>query len=192
MAPSPVADHRNTPRFERALASHPRRRIILAAEHITGRRARSRTGGVFAKQDRVRDREGSMADDVEETDAATFESLGISEPILRTLIEIGYGPPTPTQEKPIPPMLAGRDLIGQAQTGTGKTAAFAIPILEKIDLKRATVQALILAPTRELALPVAEAIHAYSKHLGTVRVLPVYGGQPIGKQVDRLRAGVHV
>src|SRR4051812_2269058 len=192
MAPSPVADHRNTPRFERALASHPRRRIILAAEHITGRRARSRTGGLFAKQDRVRDREGSMADDVEETDAATFESLGISEPILRTLIEIGYEAPTPIQEKTIPPMLAGRDLIGQAQTGTGKTAAFAIPILEKLDPAVPEVQALVLAPTRELAIQVAEAIHTYSKYRGRVGVLPVYGGQPIQLQLKRLDRGVHV
>ncbi|HEY4593764.1 MAG TPA: DEAD/DEAH box helicase, partial [Thermoanaerobaculia bacterium] len=133
-----------------------------------------------------------MADDVEETDAATFESLGISEPILRTLIEIGYEAPTPIQEKTIPPMLAGRDLIGQAQTGTGKTAAFAIPILEKIDLATAEVQALVLAPTRELAIQVAEAIHTYSKYRGRVSVLPVYGGQPIQLQLKRLDRGVHV
>src|SRR5436305_8690236 len=133
-----------------------------------------------------------MADDVEEAGAATFESLGISEPILRTLIEIGYEAPTPIQEKTIPPMLAGRDLIGQAQTGTGKTAAFAIPILEKIDLSKPEVQALVLAPTRELAIQVAEAVHAYSKHLGRVGVLPVYGGQPIQLQLKRLDRGVHV
>src|SRR3954453_7535374 len=107
-----------------------------------------------------------MADDVEETDAATFESLGISEPILRTLIEIGYEAPTPIQEKTIPPMLAGRAPIGQAQTGTGKTAAFAIPILEKLDPAVPEVQALVLAPTRELAIQVAEAIHPYSKYRG--------------------------
>ncbi|HEY4590189.1 MAG TPA: DEAD/DEAH box helicase [Thermoanaerobaculia bacterium] len=133
-----------------------------------------------------------MADDVEETDAATFESLGISEPILRTLIEIGYEAPTPIQEKTIPPMLAGRDLIGQAQTGTGKTAAFAIPILEKIDPATPEVQALVLAPTRELAIQVAEAIHTYSKYRGRVGVLPVYGGQPIQLQLKRLDRGVHV
>jgi ATP-dependent RNA helicase DeaD len=89
-------------------------------------------------------------------------------------------------------MLAGRDLIGQAQTGTGKTAAFAIPILEKIDLSKPEVQALVLAPTRELAIQVAEAVHAYSKHLGRVGVLPVYGGQPIQLQLKRLDRGVHV
>ncbi|MFL6232061.1 MAG: DEAD/DEAH box helicase [Thermoanaerobaculia bacterium] len=133
-----------------------------------------------------------MADDEEEAGAATFESLGISEPILRTLTEIGYEAPTPIQEKTIPPMLAGRDLIGQAQTGTGKTAAFAIPILEKLDPATPEVQALVLAPTRELAIQVAEAIHTYSKYRGRVSVLPVYGGQPIQLQLKRLDRGVHV
>lgn len=133
-----------------------------------------------------------MAEDEEEGSAATFESLGISEPILRTLTEIGYEAPTPIQEKTIPPMLAGRDLIGQAQTGTGKTAAFAIPILEKIDPAVPEVQALVLAPTRELAIQVAEAIHTYSKYRGRVGVLPVYGGQPIQLQLKRLDRGVHV
>ena len=130
--------------------------------------------------------------DDEEGDAVTFESLGLSAPILKAIAEIGYETPTPIQEKTIPPMLAGRDLIGQAQTGTGKTAAFAIPILEKIDLAIPEVQALVLAPTRELAIQVAEAIHSYSKFLGRVGVLPVYGGQPIQLQLKRLDRGVHV
>jgi ATP-dependent RNA helicase DeaD len=133
-----------------------------------------------------------MPEDDEERDAVTFESLGLSAPILKAIAEIGYETPTPIQEKTIPPMLAGRDLIGQAQTGTGKTAAFAIPILEKIDLALPEVQALVLAPTRELAIQVAEAIHSYSKFLGRVGVLPVYGGQPIQLQLKRLDRGVHV
>jgi ATP-dependent RNA helicase DeaD len=133
-----------------------------------------------------------MPEDSEEEDAVTFESLGLSAPILKAIAEIGYETPTPIQEKTIPPMLAGRDLIGQAQTGTGKTAAFAIPILEKIDLALPEVQALVLAPTRELAIQVAEAIHSYSKFLGRVGVLPVYGGQPIQLQLKRLDRGVHV
>ena len=132
-----------------------------------------------------------MADEVE-VEAATFESLGVSAPILKALTEIGYEAPTPIQEKTIPPMLAGRDLIGQAQTGTGKTAAFAIPILEKLDPAVPEVQALVLAPTRELAIQVAEAIHTYSKYRGRVGVLPVYGGQPIQLQLKRLDRGVHV
>src|SRR3954454_8742148 len=128
----------------------------------------------------------------EDEGGATFASLGLSEPLLKAITEIGYEAPTPIQEKTIPPMLAGRDLIGQAQTGTGKTAAFAIPILEKLDLTIPEVQALVLAPTRELAIQVAEANHTYSKYRGRVGVLPVYGGQPIQLQLKRLDRGVHV
>jgi ATP-dependent RNA helicase DeaD len=122
----------------------------------------------------------------------TFAELGLTEPLLRGLTDLGYEAPTPIQEKTIPVLLAGRDLIGQAQTGTGKTAAFALPILQGLDLARAETQALVLAPTRELAIQVAEAFHAYAKHLGRVVVLPVYGGQPIDRQQQRLVRGVHV
>jgi len=122
----------------------------------------------------------------------TFADLGLSDPILRAVAEAGYEAPTPIQARTIPPLLAGRDLIGQAQTGTGKTAAFAIPMLEKLDLTRSEVQGLVLTPTRELALQVAEAIHTYSKYVGRVSVLPVYGGQPIQLQLKRLERGVHV
>ena len=130
--------------------------------------------------------------DEEREDAGSFASLGLSEPILKVLAEVGYEAPTPIQKKTIPAMLAGRDLIGQAQTGTGKTAAFALPILEKLDPSVPEVQALVLAPTRELAIQVAEAIHTYSKYVGRVGVLPVYGGQPIQLQLKRLGRGVHV
>jgi ATP-dependent RNA helicase DeaD len=122
----------------------------------------------------------------------SFAQLGLTEPILKAIDEVGYEQPTPIQSRTIPALLAGRDLIGQAQTGTGKTAAFALPILQKLELKKELVQALVLAPTRELALQVSEAIHSYSKYLGQVRVLPIYGGQPINKQMDRLKAGIHV
>jgi len=125
-------------------------------------------------------------------DAKSFADLGLAEPLLKALSDVGYEAPTPIQEKTIPPMLAGRDLIGQAQTGTGKTAAFALPILQQLDPAQPDVQALVLAPTRELAIQVAEAIHTYSKHLGRVGVLPVYGGQPIQIQLQRLGRGVHV
>ncbi len=127
-----------------------------------------------------------------DTPSPTFESLGLSEPLLRAISEVGYEAPTPIQEKTIPPLLAGRDLIGQAQTGTGKTAAFALPMLERLEIGRTEVQVLVLAPTRELALQVAEAIHTYSKHLGRVHVLPVYGGQGIVAQFKRLSQGVHI
>jgi ATP-dependent RNA helicase DeaD len=121
-----------------------------------------------------------------------FSQLGLSTPILAAIKDLGYEAPTPIQAKTIPPLLAGRDLIGQAQTGTGKTAAFAMPILQGLDLGRAEVQALVLTPTRELCVQVAEAIHTYSRHMGPVRVLPVYGGQSLQPQLRHLRAGAHV
>src|SRR5215212_4099617 len=114
-----------------------------------------------------------------ETALESFEQFHLSKPLMRAIDEVGYEAPTPIQVKTIPLLLAGRNVIGQAQTGTGKTAAFALPILQKIDLGRNAVQALVLTPTRELSIQVAEAFHSYSKHLGRVHVLPVYGGQPI-------------
>ncbi|MBI5445130.1 MAG: DEAD/DEAH box helicase [Deltaproteobacteria bacterium] len=121
----------------------------------------------------------------------TFQELGVSEPLLRALGDLGYEAPTPIQARTIPPLLGGRDLLGQAQTGTGKTAAFALPLLQGLALERREVQALVLTPTRELSLQVAEALHAYARHLGRVDVLPVYGGQPISLQLKRLQRGVH-
>ncbi len=122
----------------------------------------------------------------------SFEPLGLSEPITHVLRELGYEAPTPIQRQTIPLLLAGRDVVGQAQTGTGKTAAFALPILQQLDLGLNSVQALVLTPTRELALQVAEAFHAYARYLGRVRVLPVYGGQAIQIQLTRLRTGVQI
>lgn len=136
-----------------------------------------------------------IADEVTLPDAAPdgeFESLGLSEPIIRALSELGYEAPTPIQRQTIPLLLAGRDVVGQAQTGTGKTAAFALPILQELDLNVNAVQALVLTPTRELALQVAEAFHAYARYLGRVRVLPVYGGQAIQVQLTRLRTGMQI
>ncbi len=123
---------------------------------------------------------------------STFAELGLRTELTETLNALGYEAPTPIQERTIPRMLAGGDLIGQAQTGTGKTAAFALPILEKIDPKKRETQALVLTPTRELAMQVADAIHSYSSKLGTISVLPVYGGAPIVPQLKRLERGVHV
>jgi ATP-dependent RNA helicase DeaD len=122
----------------------------------------------------------------------TFAELGLTPALLAAVTDVGYEAPTPIQARTIPALLAGRDVIGQAQTGTGKTAAFALPILQRLDLARAEVQALVLTPTRELAIQVAEAIHTYGKALGALRVLPVYGGQGMHQQVKHLRAGVHV
>ncbi len=121
----------------------------------------------------------------------TFQDLNLSEPILRAVTELGYEEPTPIQAQSIGLMLAGEDMIAQAQTGTGKTAAFALPIIEQLDTQAEGVQALILTPTRELAVQVADAIAAYGKH-NRIRALPVYGGQPIDRQLRALRRGVHI
>ena len=128
----------------------------------------------------------------DESPTLSFPALGLNEPLARALSELGYETPTPIQAQSIPALLAGRDLIGQAQTGTGKTAAFALPLLQRLDPALSATQALILTPTRELAIQVAEAIHAYAKHLARVRVLPVYGGDSIQKQMARLRGGIQV
>ena len=128
----------------------------------------------------------------QQLDGDSFAQLGLSEGVVKALDELGYETPTPIQKQTIPPLLAGRDVIGQAQTGTGKTAAFALPILHKLNLASKNVQALVLTPTRELAIQVAEAVHSYSKRLGTVRALPIYGGDSIQKQMARLRGGTHI
>jgi ATP-dependent RNA helicase DeaD len=128
----------------------------------------------------------------EPTTPTTFDQLGLAEPLLRAVTDVGYEVPTPIQARTIPALLQGRDLIGQAQTGTGKTAAFALPLLQAVDPALDRVQALVLAPTRELALQVAEAVHTYSRHLRRIGVLPVYGGQPIHTQLKRLQRGTHV
>ena len=121
-----------------------------------------------------------------------FAALGLRPEIVDVLASLGYEAPTPIQARTIPALLAGRDLIGQAQTGTGKTAAFALPILQQLDLKSKATQALVLAPTRELAVQVSEAMHSYAKKLDGVTVLPVYGGAPIFGQMKHLQRGAHV
>jgi ATP-dependent RNA helicase DeaD len=124
----------------------------------------------------------------------SFAALGLDGRLVAALTALGYEEPTPIQQQTIPPLIAGRDLLGQAATGTGKTAAFALPILQRIVNEGrgdGSPVAVILVPTRELAMQVAEAVHRYGKALG-VRVLPVYGGQPIGRQLHAMRGGVDV
>ena len=121
-----------------------------------------------------------------------FRDLALSEPLLKVLAEVGYESPSPIQAATIPHLLSGRDVLGQAQTGTGKTAASALPILSQIDLTQTKPQALVLAPTRELGIQVAEAFQRYAAHMPGFHVLPVYGGQPYGPQLQALRRGVHV
>jgi len=127
-----------------------------------------------------------------DTPIPSFSDLDISAPVLKALKEVGYETPSPIQAATIPLLLEGRDVLGQAQTGTGKTAAFALPILSRIDIKQATPQALVLAPTRELAIQVAEAFQSYASHIKGFHVLPIYGGQSYGPQLSSLRRGVHV
>src|SRR5680860_1234256 len=115
--------------------------------------------------------------DTDSDQPLTFADLGIDKRVLRALNDVGYESPSPIQAATIPALLEGRHVVGLAQTGTGKTAAFAVPILSQIDLKQKTPQALVLAPTRELALQVSEAFERYAAHLPGVHVLPVYGGQ---------------
>ncbi len=122
----------------------------------------------------------------------TFRDLALSEPVLQALTDVGYESPSPIQAATIPVLLSGKDMLGQAQTGTGKTAAFALPALTRIELGEREPQVLVLVPTRELALQVAEAFQRYAAHLAGFHVLPIYGGQSYQPQLNALRRGVHV
>ncbi len=132
-----------------------------------------------------------MSDD-ELQQTITFDELGLSDRVMKVLRDVGYESPSPIQAQTIPLLLEGKHVVGLAQTGTGKTAAFALPILSRIDTSAKTPQALVLAPTRELALQVAEAFERYATHVKGLHVLPVYGGQGYGVQLSALRRGVHV
>jgi ATP-dependent RNA helicase DeaD len=122
----------------------------------------------------------------------SFDDLGLDPRVLKALRDVGYETPSPIQAEAIPPLLEGHHVVGLAQTGTGKTAAFALPILSRLDLSAKTPQVLVLAPTRELALQVSEAFEKYAAHVKGLHVLPVYGGQGYGVQLSALRRGVHV
>ncbi|TXI50043.1 MAG: DEAD/DEAH box helicase [Lysobacter sp.] len=127
-----------------------------------------------------------------EQDPLRFADLGLAEPVMAAVAEVGYETPSPIQAATIPALLAGRDVLGQAQTGTGKTAAFALPLLSRLDLRAGKPQVLVLAPTRELAIQVAEAFQRYAHKLPGFHVLPVYGGQSYYPQLQALKRGVHV
>ncbi|MDC1143460.1 DEAD/DEAH box helicase [Porticoccaceae bacterium] len=124
--------------------------------------------------------------------SADFESLGLSAPVLKAVKQLGYEQPSPVQAQSIPILLKGNNLLGTAQTGTGKTAAFALPFLSKIDEKQRSPQILVLTPTRELAIQVAEAFQSYAKYMKGFNVLPIYGGADIGGQLRSLKRGVQV
>ena len=137
------------------------------------------------------DTQKHTSDTVVSDENVKFSDLGLPVPILKALEETGYETPSAIQQAAIPPLLEGRDLIGQAQTGTGKTAAFAAPALSRLDLAANEPQLLVLTPTRELAIQVAEAMQTYARHLKGFRILPVYGGQGMDTQLRQLRRGVH-
>ena len=135
-----------------------------------------------------------MTDEIDRATGDEFTVLGLDSRLVETLVALGYEEPTPIQRATIPPLLAGRDLMGQAATGTGKTAAFALPLLQRLDAlgtARPKPSALILVPTRELAVQVAEAVHRYGR-LIEGSVLPVYGGQSFGQQARALARGIDV
>ncbi|MBA3276675.1 MAG: DEAD/DEAH box helicase, partial [Chloroflexia bacterium] len=137
------------------------------------------------------DAETDSAPAPDESIGVTFADLGLSGALLESITSVGYEIPTPIQERTIPALLAGQDVIAQAQTGSGKTAAFGLPIIETIESRRGGVQALILCPTRELAIQVSEALHKYGRHK-RVETLPIYGGQPYERQLRGLQRGVEI
>ena len=123
---------------------------------------------------------------------SSFRDLNLPDSLISVLDEIGYETPTPIQNQAIPPLMSGRDILGHAPTGTGKTAAFALPLLSNIDVHNKNIQVLTLTPTRELAIQVAEAFQHYASNIKGFHVLPVYGGQEYGGQIRQLKRGVQV
>ena len=171
----PVADEKDDRQRSRPAAEAPVSTVAAA------RGSTDTTGEAYARH----------ADDGSDEPSVTFEDLGLTGALLTSLKEVGYEVPSPIQVATIPDLLAGRDVIAQAQTGSGKTAAFGLPIIESIDPRDRHVQALILCPTRELAFQVAEALHKYGKHK-EVQTLPIYGGQAYERQLRGLQRGVQI
>ena len=122
----------------------------------------------------------------------SFEELGLSKEVLKAVEDLGFEEPSPIQVLTVPRIMAGKDIVGQAQTGTGKTAAFGLPIVERVDVKKRAPQALVLCPTRELCIQVAEEIGKLAARRRGLHVLPIYGGQPIDRQFRALDRGAHV
>jgi ATP-dependent RNA helicase DeaD len=133
-----------------------------------------------------------MKDSMKNQPVSSFSDLGLSAPVLAAIAEVGYESPSPIQAATIPVLLAGRDMLGQAQTGTGKTAAFALPMLSRIEVRRGPPQGIVLVPTRELALQVAEAFQRYASKIKGFHVLPIYGGQSYTPQIASLQRGAQV
>src|SRR5262249_29611127 len=154
------------------------------------RQAPSRPFGLM--NDNTDARGGGSATPAVKEGTTSFSELGLSEGLQQTLDELGYVEPTPIQAQAIPELLSGHDVIGQAQTGSGKTAAFGLPMLEYIDPGNEETQAIVLTPTRELCIQVTQALRAYAEHLKGVSVVAVFGGAPIRDQQARLRSGAQI
>ncbi|MEY8565021.1 DEAD/DEAH box helicase [Corynebacterium sp.] len=138
------------------------------------------------------DEDTASVESEEKADTDGFDSLGLPPKILEAVASVGFTTPSPIQASTIPTLMEGRDVVGLAQTGTGKTAAFALPALSRLDPDQRTPQVLVLAPTRELALQVADSFESFANKLGGISVLPIYGGAPYGAQLSGLRRGAHV
>lgn len=141
---------------------------------------------------RAEEKAAGNADKDEDDDTVRFDQLDLPDEIVRAVRKVGFEKPSPIQAATIPTLMSGRDVVGLAQTGTGKTAAFALPILARIDRSVRAPQALVLAPTRELALQVADSFQSFADHLGKIHVLPIYGGQAYGVQLSGLRRGAQI
>lgn len=146
----------------------------------------------FTEQEIIAPAQPAVEEEGQEDERMRYEDAEIDERILRAVGELGFDQMTPIQEQAIPLFMTGRDIIGQAQTGTGKTAAFGIPILQKIDPDDRSLQAVILCPTRELAMQAAEELRKFSKYMQGIKVLPIYGGQDIIRQIKNLKSGVQI
>ena len=176
-------------RQRRPAAPQPRRPYAAQRPHVApGYRPTVRRLDRRGRAVRIRLHSMTIADPVEPAPAdtaVTFADLQIHPSVLQAVADVGYESPSPIQAATIPALMAGSDVVGLAQTGTGKTAAFAIPILSKIDVTSKATQALVLAPTRELALQVAEAFSRYGAHLPQINVLPIYGGSSYARAAGR-------
>ncbi|QNE89352.1 DEAD/DEAH box helicase [Corynebacterium incognita] len=135
---------------------------------------------------------GAESEDSANESTQGFDTLGLPDEVIKAVEKVGFTTPSPIQQETIPLLMEGRDVVGLAQTGTGKTAAFALPVLSRIDAAARYPQALVLAPTRELALQVADSFQSFADHLGRIEVLPIYGGQAYGIQLSGLRRGAQI
>ena len=163
-----------------------------SAANVDNKRFEEQQGDELSSEEVAAEETSPESESVERNEGPSFDNLGLTGEVLAAVKKVGFEAPSPIQEQTIPVLMDGSDVVGLAQTGTGKTAAFALPILAQIDPSKRHPQALVLAPTRELALQVAESFESFATHLGGIHVLPIYGGQAYGIQLSGLRRGAHI